>query len=101
MNDAHHDKRDDERIEAGLDVVVSWTGEDGTSHTSNGVTRNLSDGGALLVVKLDPAPPAGSEVYVRVANLDTQAPTLRAQITRYTEDGLALMFLTGGTVPGE
>ncbi len=101
MSDTDHEKRANDRIEAGLDVVVSWTGDDGATHTSNGVTRNLSDGGALLVVKLDPAPPAGAEVHVRVADLDTEAPTLRAQITRYTADGLALMFLTGGTVPGE
>ncbi len=93
------EQRSDDRFDAGLEVVVDWTDDDGTQHTAVGETRNLSDGGALLVVALDPAPPEGKEVSVRVVSPNQQAPALRAQITRYTEEGLALMFVMGGALP--
>jgi hypothetical protein len=86
------DKRSCNRMEASLELKVSWP-EDG--QVRRAVTRDLSDGGTFVFVTLEPPPPVGTEILLQLDRLvlGEEPPVLKARVVRITENGVAFEFL--------
>ena len=74
-----------------VDIKVIQT--DGT--VTLGVTRNFSDGGALIQVELDPAPEIGTPMQLQIHDPESafQRPVLRARVVRVSSEGIAFELL--------
>ena len=85
------ERRNQERIEVPLEVRVEWPGYG----TAIGVTRDVSDGGAFILVTLDPQPPPGTVIILQLTQqvMGHDAPILKGLVLRSELDGLAFKFI--------
>jgi c-di-GMP-binding flagellar brake protein YcgR len=93
------DRRQYERIEAPLEIKVTWPGK-GTRLTT---TLNFSDGGALVQNVFDEAPPVDTEVFLQLNApvLGMEAPILAARVVRGTDTEIACQFIVPDREPAE
>ena len=92
-----NERRNHERIEVPLEVRVEWPGH----VTAVGVTRDVSDGGAFILVTLQPLPPADTIILLQLTQqvMGHDAPTLKGRVLRATLEGVAFEFVTEETEP--
>ena len=85
-----HDKRKHERFEIPLEVKVTWPGHE--EHVT--VTKDFSDGGALLNVVFDEEPAADTVMELQLTSQvnGQDAPVLRARVVRIDANGTAFEF---------
>jgi hypothetical protein len=86
------ERRNYERIEVPLEVRVEWPG-----HCSAvGVTRDVSDGGAFILVSLDPTPPPDTVLDLQLTQqvMGHDAPIIHGLVIRATNEGIAFRFIT-------
>ena len=86
------DRRNSERIEVPLEVRVEWPGH----VTAIGVTRDVSDSGAFVLVTLQPPPPPDTEIILQLTQqvMGHDAPLIRGRVIRTTDEGVAFQFIT-------
>lgn len=85
------DSRRHERFDVSVDIKVIQP--DGT--VTLGVTRNFSDGGALVQVDLAPAPEVGTSMKLQIHDPDSQfqRPVLNARVVRVSSEGIAFELI--------
>ena len=86
------ERRNNERIEVPLEVRVEWPGH----VTAIGVTRDVSDSGAFVLVTLQPPPPPGTVILLQLTQqvMGHDAPMLQGRVIRSTTEGVAFKFIS-------
>jgi c-di-GMP-binding flagellar brake protein YcgR len=86
------DARASERIEAPLDIKVTWPA---MRQVKRATTRDFSDGGAFVHVDFDPRPPVDAEMHLQLNGsvLGKDPPVLKARVVRVTDEGVAFRFV--------
>lgn len=81
-----------ERIEAPLDIKVTWPA---TQQVKRAVTRDFSDSGAFVLVAFKPHPPVDTEMHLQLNGLvlGKEPPVLKARVVRVTDEGVAFRFV--------
>jgi c-di-GMP-binding flagellar brake protein YcgR len=87
-----HDNRKYERFEIPLEVKVTWP--DHEEHV--GITKDFSDGGALLAVVFDMLPETGTLMELQLTSQvnGQDAPVLRARVVRSDSNETAFEFIS-------
>jgi c-di-GMP-binding flagellar brake protein YcgR len=85
------DSRTSERIEAPLDIKVTWPA---MQQVKRATTKDFSDGGAFVHVVFDPLPPVDAEMHLQLNGsvLGKEPPVLKARVVRVTDEGVAFKF---------
>lgn len=85
-------KRTDNRLNICLKVEVTY----GDGRQATFCTRNMSATGLFLDKGNNELPDTGSIIQIRIAAEQgmQDAPLVEAKVTRRTEDGIGIMFLT-------
>jgi c-di-GMP-binding flagellar brake protein YcgR len=85
------ERRDSERIEVPLEVRVEWPDHE----TMIGITRDVSDGGAFILVVFDPPPPPGTDIILQLTQqvMGHDAPILHGRVVRADAEGVAFKFI--------
>ena len=85
------ERRTNERIEVPLEVRVEWPGH----VTAIGITRDVSDSGAFVLVTLQPSPPPGTIILLQLTQqvMGHDAPLLQGRVIRSTAEGIAFKFI--------
>ncbi|MGD0585203.1 MAG: PilZ domain-containing protein [Oryzomonas sp.] len=86
------DARVDERIEAPLDIKVTWPA---MQQVKRATTKDFSDGGAFVNVDFDPRPSVDTEMLLQLNGsvLGKEPPVLKARVVRVTDEGVAFRFV--------
>lgn len=86
------ERREYERIEVPLEVRVEWPDHE----CMIGVTRDVSDGGAFILVTFNPPPPPGTEIILQLTQqvMGHEAPILQGRVIRADAEGIAFKFVT-------
>ena len=86
------DARASERIEASLDIKVTWPA---MRQVKRATTRDFSDEGAFVHVVFDPLPPLDAEMHLQLNGsvLGKEPPVLKARVVRVADEGVAFRFV--------
>jgi hypothetical protein len=86
------DARADERIEAPLDIKVTWPA---MRQVKRATTKDFSDSGAFVHVDFDPRPSVNAEMLLQLNGsvLGKEPPVLKARVVRVTDEGVAFRFV--------
>lgn len=90
--EAMKDARANERIEAPLDIHVTWPA---MGQVKRATTKDFSDGGAFVYVVFDPRPAIEDEMSLQLNGsvLGKEPPVLKARVVRVTDEGVAFRFV--------